>query len=122
MEDREMTALKLELAADLSDLQQNLTGLLSSELDAEDRCGDHIEIQHATLKPQAPSGLAVVQLHYERLVCVKVLGKQQATKLVAGHAVIQLKLKPAVENNNTKLRLMAEVGSIEANGSLGELL
>lgn len=120
-EERGMKVVRLDLLADLSDLQQNMTALLSSELDADDRCGDHIEIQRATLTPQDPSGLVVVQLHYERHACIKLLGKQQVTKVVAGDAFVQMKLTPVVENNTT-LRLMAEVGSIQADGSLGELL
>jgi len=32
--------VRLELDADLSDLQQNMTELLSEQLDKEDRCGD----------------------------------------------------------------------------------
>jgi hypothetical protein len=36
--DRGLNILKLELAADLSDLQRNMTELLSSELDKDDRC------------------------------------------------------------------------------------
>lgn len=120
-EERGTNVVRLDLMADLSDLQRNMTALLSSELDADDRCGDHIEIQHASLTSQDPSGLVVVQLHYERRACIKLLGKQQATKVVAGDAVIPMKLTPVVENRTT-LRLMAEVGSIQADGSLGELL
>jgi hypothetical protein len=36
--------------------------------------------------------------------------------------MIQMKLTPAVEDSNTELRLMPEVGPIDADGSLGELL
>jgi hypothetical protein len=36
--------------------------------------------------------------------------------------MIQMKLTSSVEENNTELRLLAEVGTIEADGSLGELL
>lgn len=120
--DQAMNILKLELTADLSDLQQNMTGVLSSELDKEDRCGDHIAIQNATLTPLDPASVVVVQLHYERWACAKVFGKQEARKVIAGNAVIQMKLTPAVESNNTELRLVPEVGPIQADGSLGELL
>jgi hypothetical protein len=120
--DRGLNVLTLELTADLSDLQQNMTGLLSSELDKEDRCGDHIEIEHATLTPLDPASLSVVQLHYERWACAKLFGKQEARRLIGGNAMIQMKLTPAVEDNNTELRLVPEVGPIEADGSLGELL
>ena len=58
--------LKLELDADLSDLQQNITGLLQSQLYKNDACGDRIAIEHATLVPAGPAGRAVIQLHYER--------------------------------------------------------
>jgi hypothetical protein len=68
--------LKLELDADLSDLQQNMTGLLRSQLDKDDPCGDQIAIEHATLMPVGPFGRAVVQLHYERYACVKAFGKR----------------------------------------------
>ena len=120
--ERGLNILNLELTADLSDLQQNLTGLLSSELDKDDQCGDRITIQQATLTPLEPASLAVVHLHYERWGCAKVFGKQQSKRLVGGNAVMQMKLTPAVEDDNTELRLVPEVGAIEADGSLGELL
>jgi len=69
-----------------------------------------------------PASLAVMQLHYERWVCAKVFGKQEAKKLIGGDAEIQMKLTPTVEENNTELRLVPDVGTIEADGSLGELL
>jgi hypothetical protein len=113
--------LKLELNADLSGLQHNMTGLLSSQLDKDDRCGDRIAIGHASLTPAEPSSRAVVQLHYERYTCVKAFGKQMARKLVGGNGTIQMKFTPTVEESKT-LRLVPEVESIEADGSLGELL
>jgi hypothetical protein len=120
--DRGLNTFKLELMADLSDLQQNMTGLLSSELNKDDHCGDRIAIQHATLTPLDPAGLVIVQLHYERWACAKVFGKQEAKRVIGGNAVIQMKLTPSVEGNNQELRLVPEVGTIEADGSLGELL
>jgi hypothetical protein len=120
--ERGVNLLNLELTADLSDLQQNLTGLLSSELDKDDQCGDRIAIQQATLTPLDPASLVMVHLHYERWACAKVFGKQQSKKLVGGNAVMQMKLTPAVGDDNTELRLVPEVGTIEADGSLGELL
>jgi len=120
--ERGLNLLNLELTADLADLQQNLTGLLGSELDKDDQCGDRIAIQQATLTPLDPASLVVVHLHYERWGCAKVFGKQQVKKLVGGNAVMQMKLTPAVGGDNTELRLVPEVGTIEADGSLGELL
>jgi hypothetical protein len=118
----EPNLFKLELTADLSDLQPNMTALLSSQLDKNDPCGDRIAIQNATLVPADPAALATVQLHYERWGCAKVFGKQQSKRLIAGNAVIPIKLTPCVDENNTALRLIPEVGTIEADGSLGELL
>lgn len=113
--------LKLELDADLSDLQQNITGLLRSQLDKDDPCGYHIAIEHATLMPAGQAGRAVVQLHYERYTCVKAFGKRMTKKLVGGNGTIQMKFTPTVEDRKT-LQLVPEVESIQADGSLGELL
>jgi hypothetical protein len=120
--DKETSIFKLQLTADLGELQQNITALLTSQLDKEDACGERIAIEHADLTPVAPASLAVVQLHYERWACAKVLGKEKTKRLVGGNALIEVKLTPAVEENNTELRLVPEVGKIEADGSLGELL
>jgi len=117
-----LNTLSLQLTGDLSDLQQNLTELLSAELDKDDHCGDRITIQHATLNPAEPGSVATVQLHYERWGCAKVFGKQEAKRLVGGNAVMQMTLTPAVEQDSTELRLVPEVGPIQADGSLGELL
>jgi hypothetical protein len=114
--------LGVELTADLADLQQNLTALLSAELDKDERCGDRIQIEEATLTPAEPASVAVVHLRYERWGCAKLLGKQEVKKLIGGNAVMQLKLTPLVTENHSALRLAAELGPIEADGSLGELL
>jgi hypothetical protein len=120
--DHNLDIFKLELRADLSDLQQNLTTLLAAQLDKDDRCGERIAIQNATLAPAEPASLATVQLHYERYACAKIMGKQKAQRLVAGNALVPLKLSPAVNDADTELRLVPEVGQIQADGSLGELL
>ena len=95
----------LELRADLSDLQQNMTALLSSALDKDAQCGDRIAIQSATLMPAAPAAIATVQMHYERWICAKIFGKQQVKKLVGGNATIPLTLTPSIDETNTELRL-----------------
>jgi hypothetical protein len=122
MTDREASSFRLELTADLSELQQNMTALLSSQLDKNEDCGERITIQQAELAPLDPASIATVHLHYERWACAKVFGKEKSKKLVGGNAVIEIKLTPAVEQDNTELRLVPEVGKIEADGSLGELL
>lgn len=117
-----LNVLNLQLTADLSDLQRNITALLAEQLDKNDTCGDRIAIQNATLTPAEPASVALVQLHYERWGCAKIFGKQQAKRLLGGNAVIQMKLTPAIEEDNTQLKLVPEVGPIQADGSLGELL
>ncbi len=117
-----LNILNLQLSADLSDLQQNMTKLLSAQLDKDDRCGDRIAVQNATLTPADPASQVVVQLHYERWACAKVFGKEQAKRIGGGNAMMQLKLTPAVEEDNTELKLVPEVGPMQADGSLGELL
>lgn len=119
---RDTSTFRVQLAGDLSDLQRNITPLLSSQLDKDDRCGEHIEIQNVSLTPAPPASAAVVQLHYERRACVKVFGKEKSKRLVAGNATIQLKLTPLVGANHTELSLEPEVGPIQADGSLGEVL
>jgi hypothetical protein len=120
--DRNLRILNLQLTGDLSDLQHNLTSLLSAQLDKDDRCGERVAIQNATLTPAEPAAVAVVRLHVERWACVKLLGKQKAQKLVGGDAQIPIKLTPAIEKDSTELQLVPEVGEIQADGSLGELL
>jgi hypothetical protein len=113
---------RLQLTADLTGLQENLTPLLAAQLDKDDKCGERLTIQQATLTPAPPAAVATVQLHYERFACVKAFGKQQAKRLVAGNAVVPIRMTPAVEQDDTQLRLNPEVGEIQADGSLGELL
>jgi len=120
--ERNLRILNLQLTGDLSDLQRNLTSLLSSQLDKDDRCGERVAVQNATLTPAEPASVAVVKLHVERWACVKVLGKQAAKRLLGGDAQIQIKLTPVIDKDSTELQLMPEVGDIQADGSLGELL
>jgi hypothetical protein len=113
--------LKLELNADLSDLQRNMTALLKAQFDKDDRCGDEIGIQNATLELAQPASQAVVRLHYERFACVKAFGKRTPHRLVAGNGIVQIKLTPIITDRRT-LGLTPAVESIQADGSLGELL
>ena len=120
--DRNLRILNLQLTGDLSDLQHNLTNLLSAQLDKDDRCGERVAIQNASLRPADPASIALVQLHVERWTCIKMLGKQAARKLLGGDAQVQIKLTPVIDKESTELQLQPEVGEIQANGSLGELL
>ena len=119
---RGLNTARLQLYADLSEVQHNLTDVLSSALDKIDGCGDHIRIQSATLTPLDPATQAVVALHYERWECAMVVGKKQAKRVASGNAVVEMRLTPAVEANNSELRLVPDIGRIEADGSLREFL
>jgi hypothetical protein len=120
--ERNALTLNLELTGDLSDLQCNLTDLLSTEMNKDDRCGERMTIQNATIAPADPASLAMIQLHYERWACAKVLGKQVDKKLLSGDAQVQIKLPPAIAGDGTGLQLVPELGQIQADGTLGELL
>jgi hypothetical protein len=109
---------KLELTADLSDLQQNITEVLRAQLNKADRCGEQIAIQNASLTPRAPVSLVVVQLHFERWAC---FGRDTVNEMAEGNGTIEVKLTPAVGDDGT-LRLMADIGRVDAEGLVGDSL
>jgi hypothetical protein len=108
---------KLQLVADLSDLQQDLTEVLRGAVDKADRCGEQIAIQGATLEPREPASLVVVQLHFERWACIG----RDANEMVEGNGSIEVKLTPAIADDGG-LRLVSEIGRVDAQGLLGESL
>jgi hypothetical protein len=115
--------LNLNLRADLTDLQSHMTPLLQAELNQSNRCGERISVERATLVPAAPAGRMTVQLHFEKWACFKAFGKENATRLVGGNGTVQVLLTPRVDDGNIQtFRLDAEIGNIDADGSLGELL
>lgn len=121
--DHDLNEMNLSLTADLADLQKNIGPVLGAVLDKNSRCADRIQIQDATLLPAPPNAtLAVVHLHYERWACMKLFGNEEVKRLVGGNATLQLKLTPSVGPSHTELRLKPELGPIEADGSLGEVL
>jgi hypothetical protein len=52
---------------------------------------------------------------------MKAFGKENAKRLVGGNGTVRLLLTPKVEEGSA-VRLDAEIGDIDADGSLGELL
>lgn len=109
---------KVELTADISDLQQNFTQVLRALLNKADRCGEQIAIRNAALTPLPPAGLVMVQLHYERWAC---FGRDTQNEMAEGNGTIEVKLTPAVADDGT-LRLLVEIRRIDAEGMVGELL
>jgi hypothetical protein len=113
--------LALNLHADLSELQSHMTPLLQTEVNQSNRCGERISVEKATLVPAAPAGRMTVDLHFEKWACFKAFGKENVKRLVGGNGSVQVLLTPRVQDGNT-VSLDAEIGNIDADGSLGELL
>ncbi len=112
---------KLALSADLTDLQQNITELLRSQLDASEDCGQRIAVRQATLAPSTPTGLLVMKLHFERWTCSRMFGQQTSNELAEGDGTVEIKLTASVEKPNT-LKIAAAFGRIDATGMLAEAL
>lgn len=115
----------LKIVADLSDLQQNITAILRSQLNRDSRCGERLEIQDATLIPQAPSTVIMTHLHFERWICPAGSSQQNAVELAAGDGEIEIKLTPSVDQTSgqrSTLTLASAITRVEANGLLRDLL
>ena len=108
---------KLELIADLSDLQENITEVLRTQLNKDSRCGERIAIRTAALSPSDPATLVLVQLHFERWAC---LGRE-ANEMLEGNGAIEVKLTPSVGETGA-LSLTPKIERIDAEGLIGELL
>ena len=94
---------RLDLTADLSSLQQNITEILRPQIDRSNRCGERMSLQKATLDAAAPAAILTADVHYEKWGCAKAFGKEIAKKLVAGNGSVPVKLTPVVEENNVRL-------------------
>ncbi len=111
---------RLAVTVDLGELQEHLTPVLAAQLNQSDRCGDRLSLERAVIAPAAPSSVLTANVHYERFVCVKALGKEIVRKLVGGNAEVEVNLTPSVADND--MMLNAQVRKINADGTLGELL
>jgi hypothetical protein len=111
----------VEVVADMADLQDNITQILRARLNKLERCGEQIAIQTAALTPQASAGVLVTQLHFERWNCSTMFGRESMNEIVEGNGTIEVKLTPAVGEDGT-LRLLAQIGRIDAEGLVGDLL
>jgi hypothetical protein len=109
----------VKLVADLSNLQQNVTGILRSEITRLPRCGERIEIQQATLTPLPPASQVLAHLHFERWVCPP--GQGSPMEMAAGDATVEVKLTPIV-TKDSGLSLAAEITHVNAEGFLRDLL
>jgi hypothetical protein len=112
---------EMELIADLSELQQNITELLRAQLDSSESCGQRVAIRRATLRPSTPASVLVLQMHFERWTCPQSYGQQTSNELAEGDGTVELKLTAAVEKPNT-LKILATFGRVDAPGMMGEAL
>ncbi|HVR27138.1 MAG TPA: hypothetical protein VMU26_27905 [Candidatus Polarisedimenticolia bacterium] len=111
----------VQLTADMSDLQQTIADVLRVRLDQADRCGERIAVQTAALTPQGSVAVVTTQLHYERWTCNTMFGRENMNEMVEGNGTIEVKMTPAVAEDGT-LRLVTQLGRVEAEGLVGELL
>jgi hypothetical protein len=116
---------RLELIADLTELQQNITELLRTQLDSSETCGQRVSIRQARLAPSAPASLLVVRLHFERWMCLRGSGQQTSNELAESDGTVEIKLTAAIEENTAKqnsLVVKASFGRIDATGMLSDEL
>jgi len=111
---------QLHLAADLTDLQQNATGILRAQLNRAETCGQRVDVRQGTMIPSAPASIVSIQLHFERWTCVRVYGQPTSTELAEGDGSFEVKLTPTIASRS--LKLVPEFGRIDASGMLGESL
>jgi hypothetical protein len=115
----------LTLDADLFDLQQNITDVLSSGLNRSPNCGERVEIKQAVLAPAAPASLVTVHLHYERWICALGGGTASPTEAIASDGSLEVKLTPSMSRTNSQgsgLGLDSEIVRADSTGSLRNML
>jgi hypothetical protein len=112
------------VVADLSDLQQNITGLLRSALTRSPRCGERVEVQDASFLPRAPASLVMAHLHFEHWICPPGASGQSPTELASGDGEIEIKLTPSIDHGaidqsagsqSPGLVLTSEISRVEAD-------
>ena len=124
---------QLNLSADLSELQQNIFDILSTQLNTSDTCGQRIAIRQAILTPATPAGLLVVRLHFERWICSRAFGQQTSNELAEGDGTVEIKLTASLEAGTSTatattspapnaLKIAATFDRIDATGMLAEEL
>ena len=112
---------KLELIADLSDLQQNITELLRAQFDKTNTCRERVTIRQAMFLPSTPASVLTVQLHFERWSCARTSGQTTQSELAESDGAADIKLTPAADPADP-LKLAASFGRIDASGMLADAL
>lgn len=112
---------KLQMVADLSDLQQKITELLRAQLDGGRTCGERLAVRQASIASSTPASVLVLQLHYERWSCVRQAGEATSQELAEGDGSVEMKFTPVVEKAGS-LKLETKFSRINATGMMGESL
>ena len=112
---------KLEMIADLTDLQQNITEVLRSQIERRGECGERLAVRRAIFTPSQPLGVLNLQLHYERWSCVRLAGQSSASELAESDGAVEMKVTPAVDDSGA-LKLLSTFSRIDASGMMGESL
>lgn len=112
---------KLDLTVDLSELQDNFTSLLRSQIESNDTCGQRIALQETSLTPATPAGQVRVRMHFERWMCSRSTGQVVTNELAESDGTVELKLTAAIDSSN-RLKIDTAIGRIDASGMLGESL
>jgi len=111
---------KLQIVADLSELQRNTTDILRSQLNLGRVCGERLALRDASFAPATPATVVTLRLHYERWSCIQAIGRGPQ-ELAEGEGLVQVKLTPAVDKANS-LKVAAEFSRIDASGAMEQSL
>lgn len=113
-------SFRLEIMDDLTDLQQNITEVLSAVVNSDNDCGERLSVRHATLMPAVPAGSLSLQLHYERWACLRIAGQTAPTELAENDGEVEIRLLPAISQSG--LQLKADFGRIGPSGMMADSL
>ncbi len=116
---------------DLGDLQGKLPAILAAA-SRKDRCGERATVSDATSKPAPPAVALTGRVHYEQWACsplglphlkdghLRLLGKDEPTRIASATARVCLDLTPRIEAN--RLLLDARTRCIEPEGAAGQVV
>jgi hypothetical protein len=110
---------KVEATTDLSDLQDNFSGVLGAMIDRDERCGERIHVQQATLDPAIPLSTAMARLHYERWVCSTGYGGTR--EVSEGNATVNMKLTAGLDASG-QAGISTELEQVQADRFFADLL
>ena len=106
--------------ADLSDLQEQITDILRSQVAQSPLCGERIDIREAMLMAEAPASRVVTRIHVERWICPPG-GRWGPTEVATGEGSLELKLMSLIDKDG-KLDLDSQVSHVDGNDFVRELL